>query len=346
MEGKELVVVPQGSAVATLDSMAVPYEAILRRKHMLLDIYEHIMKENTHYGKIPGCGDKPTLLKPGAEALSSTFQISPEYSITKTDLPGGHREYEIVCKLYSINGSFVGSGVGSATTMEGKYRFRVGGGDATDIEVPKKYWDTRKTDPKAAAKILRDLANQNDIEGDSFGTQKVDGVWRITTKSADAKIEHDNPADYYNTVLKMAKKRAFVDAILTTTGASDIFTQDIEDMPEVIPGADQGQGAPKAPGGSAMEQMDNIPDHGAGQGKPAASGAQPKPSSEAQHRKIAAVCKSKGITQDNLCFALSEEKTFGRQIMKVQDLTVPEASTLIGWLDAGQLDHLAAKDAA
>jgi hypothetical protein len=51
-------------------------------------------------------------------------------------------------------------------------------------------------------------------------------------------VEHDNPADYYNTVLKMAKKRAHVDAILTATAASDIFTQDVEDMPEVIPGAD------------------------------------------------------------------------------------------------------------
>jgi hypothetical protein len=48
------------------------------------------------------------------------------------------------------------------------------------------------------------------------------------------KVEHDNPADYYNTVLKMAKKRAHVDAVLTATAASDIFTQDVEDMPEVI----------------------------------------------------------------------------------------------------------------
>ena len=37
------------------------------------------------------------------------------------------------------------------------------------------------------------------------------------------------PEDQYNTVLKMAKKRSHVDAILTATAASDIFTQDIED---------------------------------------------------------------------------------------------------------------------
>lgn len=33
-----------------------------------------------------------------------------------------------------------------------------------------------------------------------------------------------------NTVLKIAKKRAFVDAILTATHASRVFTQDVEDI--------------------------------------------------------------------------------------------------------------------
>ena len=33
-----------------------------------------------------------------------------------------------------------------------------------------------------------------------------------------------------NTVLKMAKKRSYVDAILTACHASGVFTQDIEDI--------------------------------------------------------------------------------------------------------------------
>ncbi|MBK8793324.1 MAG: hypothetical protein IPN59_09225 [Holophaga sp.] len=39
-----------------------------------------------------------------------------------------------------------------------------------------------------------------------------------------------------NTILKMAEKRAFVSAVLMATGASDIFTQDLEDFPELIVG--------------------------------------------------------------------------------------------------------------
>ena len=37
------------------------------------------------------------------------------------------------------------------------------------------------------------------------------------------------PFDAANIVLKMAKKRAFVDAVLTATRSSDIFSQDLED---------------------------------------------------------------------------------------------------------------------
>jgi hypothetical protein len=41
----------------------------------------------------------------------------------------------------------------------------------------------------------------------------------------------DRPRDLENTVFKMAKKRAYVDATLTAYGLSDEFTQDVEDMP-------------------------------------------------------------------------------------------------------------------
>ncbi len=39
-----------------------------------------------------------------------------------------------------------------------------------------------------------------------------------------------------NTILKMSEKRAFVSAVLMATGASDIFTQDIEEFPAVADG--------------------------------------------------------------------------------------------------------------
>lgn len=57
-------------------------------------------------------------------------------------------------------------------------------------------------------------------------------------REGDKKIENEDIADVYNTVLKMAKKRAHIDATLTVTGAGDLFTQDLiedEDEPKKEP---------------------------------------------------------------------------------------------------------------
>jgi ribosomal protein L12E/L44/L45/RPP1/RPP2 len=56
------------------------------------------------------------------------------------------------------------------------------------------------------------------------------GVGSCSTK--ERKYQRNSPFDIRNTVLKMAKKRALVDAALTTTAASHVFTQDIEELVE------------------------------------------------------------------------------------------------------------------
>ena len=61
------------------------------------------------------------------------------------------------------------------------------------------------------------------------------------------RVEHDNPADYYNTILKMAKKRAYVDAIITATACSDIFTQDLEEMEGLLHGVESKMARPATP---------------------------------------------------------------------------------------------------
>lgn len=47
-------------------------------------------------------------------------------------------------------------------------------------------------------------------------------------------VENGELEDCYNTIIKMANKRALVAATLVATAASDIFTQDMEDLPVVI----------------------------------------------------------------------------------------------------------------
>ncbi len=110
--------------------------------------------------------------------------------------------------------------------MEGKYRFRTGPVEFMGRPVPKEYWDARKENPSRAKELLG---------GNGFSTKKNPDTWTWEIVAQGDRIEHDNPADYYNTCLKIAKKRAHVDGTLSATGASDMFTQDVEDMPEVIP---------------------------------------------------------------------------------------------------------------
>ena len=53
------------------------------------------------------------------------------------------------------------------------------------------------------------------------------GIGSATTLERKFKRDNPNPPDLWNTVLKMAKKRALVDAVLTSLGASMLFTQDL-----------------------------------------------------------------------------------------------------------------------
>ena len=206
--------------VINIEEYAMTPDVIRRQVNLIQEVMKEVMKEGEHFGTIPGT-KKPTLLKPGAEKLAVTFRLAPTYKITKTEMPGGHREYEVVCTLTHINsGLVIGEGVGSCSTMETKYRFRKAEqkcptcGELTIIKGKKEYgggWLCFKKMGGCGAKFKD---GDPEIENQEMG-----------------RIEHDNPADYYNTVLKMGKKRSHVDATLTATAASDIFTQDVEDMP-------------------------------------------------------------------------------------------------------------------
>ena len=240
-------------------SAAMSVQQVLGQVALIQQIMGTAMKDGEHYGRIPGCGDKPTLLKPGAEKLCLTFRLAPTYDVDERNLDREHREYRVQCTLSSIlTGAFLGQGVGTCSTMENKYRFRAGGAEPTDRPVPRAYWDLRAEDPAKAQEL---------IGGKGFTTKKVDGKGWMIAKGGE-KVENDNPADCYNTVLKMAKKRALVDAVLTATAASDIFTQDLEDIRENIVATTPPALAvvPALPQASAPAPAPECPTCDAGQG--------------------------------------------------------------------------------
>lgn len=185
---------------------------------------KQVMIKDVHYGVIPGT-KKPSLLKPGAEKICLMFRLITSFEIKRDDLPGNHREYTLICTLKDMEGRALGQGVGSCSTMEKKYRYRTGerlcpvcNKDAI-IKGQEQYgggWLCFKKKGGCGAKF--------DEEAKEIVSQQL------------GQIENPDIADVYNTILKMAKKRAHVDATITVTAAGDIFTQDVEDMDEFAGG--------------------------------------------------------------------------------------------------------------
>ena len=133
-------------------------------------------------------------------------------------------------------------------------------------------YDIRRTDYQGGHREIEVTCTLANKDGQPVGT----GVGTCSTLESkhryrwtgygDARHREENPdiADTWNTVLKMAKKRAFVDAVKSTTAASDIFTQDVEDMPAYML---QGRRA-KAPAAAAYDpaQIAAMADEAAARG--------------------------------------------------------------------------------
>lgn len=168
--------------------------------NLIQEVMQAVMKKEIHYGTIPGT-NKPTLFKAGSEKILSTFRIAVELDVEDMSGPDVFR-YRVKARGVIPSGEIVGCGIGECSTDEDKYRWR---GAVNDKE-----WAATPEDRKRI-KYVRPSNYNKDGE-----------VQQVRT----------NPADLANTVLKMAKKRAQIDLTLTATAASDVFEQDIEDLPE------------------------------------------------------------------------------------------------------------------
>lgn len=217
MNGTNAIQVHGQSAIVQSSPMGLT--EIKDHVRLIQEVMKTVMRENEHYGVIPGCGKKKALFKAGAEKLNLTFRLAPKFEIESQDLGNGHRNFNVRCLLYSItSGEFIGEGVGSCSTMEGKYRFR----------------KAEQVCPECGTAAIRKGSQQYgggwycDRKKDGCGAKFEEGDPAIENHDM-GRVEHDNPADHWNTCLKIAKKRAHVDATISATAASDIFTQDLEE---------------------------------------------------------------------------------------------------------------------
>lgn len=217
----ETAVQIQSNQTSALDSPR-SVQQVMQQIKLIQDIMRECMKEDEHYGTIPGT-NKKSLWQPGAEKLGFCFRLRPEYINDREDLPNGHREYTSTCVLYTIGSNIeIGRASANCSTMEPKYRYTGGEKIPTEQKVPTEYWNLKNAGKIDEAKEL--------IGGPGFGTVKVDGTWVVA--EIGEKQERTDISEVYNTVLQMAQKRAFVRCVRCSTAASDIFTQDVDEDDE------------------------------------------------------------------------------------------------------------------
>src|SRR4051812_47811254 len=235
MEGDQMTTtdVPptQALALRPIASTALTIQDIIAQKKLVAQCVSELMHENEHYGVIPGTEktdkegrdiSKRTLLKAGADLLCSLFQLEADYQELEVIRSPTLIYYRLRCTLTSAqSGIRRGSGVGSCNSHEEKYL----------RAAPKKCPQCGKEAIKRSKFPPR---NDPKAEPGWYCFDKIGGCGAQFEAAAAAIAEQEagikDPADLDNTILKMAAKRSRVDAVLTVTGASDFFTQDVADL--------------------------------------------------------------------------------------------------------------------
>jgi hypothetical protein len=204
---------------------AMSIELAVERYNTITEFVSRVLRRDVDYGMIPGT-DKLTLLKPGAEKLTTFFGLSTRFQLIERieDWTGEDHDgepffyYLYRCQLYRGD-LLIAESDASCNSRETKYRYR----------------EAQRVCPECSqAAIIK-------------GKEEYGGGWLCFRKkggcgakflAGDAVIESQqvgripNPdiADQVNTIQKMGQKRALVAACLLAVNASEFFTQDVEDM--------------------------------------------------------------------------------------------------------------------
>lgn len=182
--------------VRLLRPIAQPAQVIEAQNEARAMVHQ-ALKEGRDYGKIPGTGDKPSMLKPGAERVALAFGCfygEPKLVEKEVDHDRVVRWVKRKKVWYTERG--------------GARKFK---------------WEEESGESLGLYRYVLEVPV---IER---GTGEVVGSGVGACSSMESKYV-DRPRDSENTVLKMAFKRAMVAACLVTFGLSDEFTQDVEDM--------------------------------------------------------------------------------------------------------------------
>lgn len=299
MENNVTVLAPQQQSGALLDmdssgasDMAIRLAEMTTKLDLVQKFFKQVMVKDLDYGIIPGT-DKPTLYKPGAEKLCELYGFAPIVKAKNDtrDFKTGYYLSEITMQIvHRKTGTIIAEGVGEASSYESKYRYR---------------WVYESDVPKSLDKEA--LVNK------IFKNKKTGAEY---TKY---RIENTDLIDQWNTILKMAKKRALVDAVLSATRSSSIFSQSEDELEAWLEG--EGSDAPK----EKFEKQRATPK--ASDERSSFTPPTGNKLSDKQYGKIVGDAKRKNVDESGIKSIVQFVK--GKSL---SDLTTAEASSVIDFI--------------
>lgn len=195
---------------------------------LIHDIQRSVMTEGVDYGIVPGTGNRPSLFKSGAELLLRVHGYGHKMERVEIERDDHGRKYGVTYRCTVVTGE---------------------AGHEVTISMCEGYcgYDEAKYHQTVAGLEARERANAT--------------RYKRTPDERKWAEEYTAP---WNTVIKMAQKRALVGAALQATAASGIFTQDLEDTadPGAAAGTAAGQGVPewKALGYADENELKSLDD--------------------------------------------------------------------------------------
>lgn len=267
MTNQEMVIIEHNDY---MPAMSVQQAA--QRFNTLVEFVQTVMRPDVDYGVIPGT-PKPTLLKPGAEKLTTLFGLSTRFTVVEktedwmVDEPFFYYWYR--CQLWRGE-RLIAEADGSCNSRESKYRWR----------------ESKRACPKCGATAINrsKYPPRNNPGAEPgwycFGKQGGCGAEFAADDTAitgqqTGRVPNPDIADQVNTLQKMAQKRALIAAVLIGVNASEFFTQDVEDIP--LAGNGSSYTPPVQVVNTATGEITNAP-------QPTNGTSTPKDASEAEQR--------------------------------------------------------------
>lgn len=215
--------------IVPLQQEQTAIDDVKRLANIVLALRNDVFKDGVDFGKIPGTGDKPTLLLPGMEKLIRALRLRPEYIERSKveDFENARIYYRYECRLIEYEtGYCVATAIGSANSYESKWRWR----------------EQKRVCPKCGKETINrsKFAPKGAPQGTEPGWycySKAGGCGAEFSAKDPAIVEQtvrriENPDifDQMNTIDKIAQKRALSSAIKGAANVSEFFTVDLEDF--------------------------------------------------------------------------------------------------------------------